>query len=149
MEHAQRGDLALQRRATGRGLVIGSAHVVQHPDDAIASQVRRVGHRRTPVAIGANEDVLANERGIRDDECAHGVGVIAPDGVGEPDRVDEPRPTRRGVTSREHELRIGELRGRGIRRLRMVRAPLGERTGVAGLDGTEEFFRLTMKLVEI
>jgi hypothetical protein len=39
---------------------------------------------------------------------AHGVHVVAPDGIDQPAREHEPGPARPFVASREHELRVGE-----------------------------------------
>ncbi len=53
------------------------------------------------------------------------------------------------VASCEHELRVGQLRGRGVDRFGMVLAQFGDRIRIAGVDGAEEFLGLTMKLFEI
>ena len=38
--------------------------LVKETDDAVAAKVRRVRHRRAPVAVGANQDVLMDQRRI-------------------------------------------------------------------------------------
>ena len=123
--------------------------LVQEADDAVAAEVRRVRHRRTPVAVGANQDVLVDQRRIPRDERAHRVDVVAPDRVGELHGVDEPRPARCPIAPREHELRVGQLRGRGVDRFGMELAQLGDRSRVAGVDGAEEFLGLAVKLIEV
>ena len=57
--------------------------LVKETDDAVAAKVRRVRHRRAPVAVGANQDMLMDQRRIARDERADRVEVIAPDRVGE------------------------------------------------------------------
>ena len=49
----------------------------------------------------------------------------------------------------EHELRVGQLRGRRVDRFGMVLAQFGDRIRIAGVDGAEEFLGLTMKLLEV
>jgi hypothetical protein len=47
--------------------------------------------------------------GVLDDEIHRGVDVVAPNGVDELARLNESRPARRGVASRQNQLRVGEL----------------------------------------
>ena len=139
--------MALQRGAPGRRLEIGGAQLVQHADDAVATEIRRVRHRPTPVAVGADQHMLVEQRGIPRHELAHRVDVVAPDRVGERDRLREPRPARCAIAAREHELRVAQLRVRGIDRVGVVLAQLGERGGVAGVDGAQELLRLALELL--
>ena len=118
-------------------------------DDAIAAKVRRVCHRRSPVAVGANQDVFTNERRIPGDELEDFIRVIPPDRVGELHCVDKPGPARSLVASREHELRICQLRGSGVGHLRMLCAQFRDRVRIAVVDGAEEFLGLTMKLFDV
>ena len=85
--------------------------------------------------------------GLRRYETADRLQVITPDRVGELHRVIEPGPARRLVATREHELRVGQLRGRGIDRFGMVLAQLGDRIRIAGVNGVEELLGLAMKLI--
>ena len=71
VEHAHRAGLALERGPPGRRLEIACAELVQQTDDAVAAEVRRVRHRRTPVAVAADQDVLVDERRVARDERAH------------------------------------------------------------------------------
>ena len=149
VDHAHRVGLALERGPSGRRLEVPGAVAVKETDDAVAAKVRRVRHRRAPVAVGANQDILMDERRIPRDERADRVEVIAPDRVRELHRVDEPRPARRAVAPCEHELRVGQLRGSGVDRFGMVLAQFGDRIRIAGVDGAEEFLGLTMKLLQV
>ncbi len=103
--------LPLERGAAGRRLQVFGALLVQESDDAVAAKVRRVRHRRAPVAVGANQDILMDERWVARDERADRVQVIAPDRVGELHCLHEPRPARSLVGACEHELRVRQLRG--------------------------------------
>ena len=149
VDHAHRVGFALERGASGRRLEVLRTVAVKEADDAIAPQIRRVRHRRTPVAVGANQDVLVDERRIPCDERADGVEVVAPDRIRELHRVDEPRPARSLVAACEHQLRVGKLRGSGVTRLGLMFAPLADRIRLAGMEGAEEFLGLTMKLLEV
>jgi hypothetical protein len=111
VDHVQSVGLALERGASGRRLEIPGAETAKEADDRIASEVRGVGHRRTPVAVAAKQHLLVDQRGIPCNEGAHAFDVVAPDRVRELDGVDEPRPARRLVAAREDELRVGQLRG--------------------------------------
>ena len=149
VDHAHRIGFALERGPSGRRLEVLGAVAVKETDDGVAAKVCRVRHRRAPVAVGTNQDLLMNERGIARDERADLVEVIAPDRVRELNCLDEPRPARRLVASREHELRVGQLRGSGVDRFRMVLAHVGDRVRIAGVDGAEEFLGLTMQLFQV
>ena len=78
--------------------------------------------------------------GILRDDPAHGVNVIPPDCIDEIASLDQPRPTRRLVTSRKRELRISEFDG-SARILREVRGHLvrveGEARRFSWVDLTE------------
>ena len=58
VDHAHRVGLALERGASGRRLEVLGAVAVQEADDAVAAKVRRVRHRRAPVAVSPNQDML-------------------------------------------------------------------------------------------
>jgi hypothetical protein len=149
INQVHRLDLALERGASGRRHEIFGAIRVQETDDAVASKVRRVRHRRTPVAVGADQNVFLDQRPIPRDEFADRVRVIAPDRVRELHRLDESRPARRTVAPCERELRVGQLRGSGVDRFGIVLAHVGDRLRVGGVDGAQEFLGLTMKLIEV
>jgi hypothetical protein len=85
----------------------------------------RVRHRRSPVAVGANQDVFLEESWIPRDELSDFARIIAPDRVRELHRLDEPGPVRSVITSGESELCVGELRGCKVERFGMVFAQLG------------------------
>jgi hypothetical protein len=53
--------IALECRTSRRRFEIAGAVFVQEADEGVATEVRRVRQRRTPVAIGANENVLIDE----------------------------------------------------------------------------------------
>ena len=142
-------NLALQRRSSGSQLEIPRALAMKKTDDVVAAKVRRVGHRRTPVAVGANQYVFTNECRILGDERADGVEVVAPDRVREPHGVHEPRPARRLVAARQRQLRVCQPGGSGIDGFRMVLAEFSDRFRVAGMNGVEEFLGLAMELIEI
>src|SRR5262249_26659754 len=96
-----------------------------------------------------NQNVLVDQRRIGGDERVDGLRVVAPDRLREPHPVDEPGPTRRAVAPCEDELRVGQLRGGGINRFRMMVPEPGDGARVAGADGAEEFLGLTLKLLQI
>ena len=52
-----------------RRLEVRRAEVVQHPDDAIASEVRRVRHRRPPVAVPDAGVLVEQVRMLRDERA--------------------------------------------------------------------------------
>jgi hypothetical protein len=90
-----------------------------------------------------------NERRIPRDELEDLIWVIPPDRVCELHCVDKPGPARSLVASREHELRIGQLRGRGVGHLRMLCTEFRDRVRIAVVDGAEELLGLTVKLCEV
>ena len=45
--------------------------VVKQTDDAIATKVGRACHRRTPVAVATNQEVLMNQCRVLRNELAH------------------------------------------------------------------------------
>ena len=116
----------------------------------VAAKVRRVGHRRTPVAVRANQDMLMEERRITRDE--------RPDACRGHRARSRPRAAPRGRASSSWK------RGSSVR-ARAARRPTSRRTGrsirddcsrnsaiavgIAGVDGAEEFLGLTMKLVQV
>ena len=142
-------DLALEHGASGRPLEVSGALIVKETDDAVAAKVGGVRHRRPPVTVAANQHMFADERSIARDELADGVQVVTPDRVGELHCVHESRPARSAIASRQHELRIGQLRGRGIDRFGMVFAQIGDCIRSAGVDVAEQFLGLTVKLVQV
>ena len=97
-----------------RELEIGGAQAVQHLDDSVAADVRRVAQRRAPVAVLADERILVDQIRIARHEVAHDVDVVVPDRVDELNGLHESRPARRLVAARENELRVGELGGRRL-----------------------------------
>ena len=149
VDHVQCADHALQRGSSGRRLKISGAVAVEEADDLVAAEVRGVCHGGSPVAVGANQDMLVDQRRIGDDERADGLRVVAPDRLREPHPVDEPCPTRRAIAPCEDELCIGQLRGGGINRFRMMVPEPGDGARVAGADGAEEFFGLTLQLLQV
>ncbi len=148
-DHAHRLGLALKRGPSGRRLDVCRAVAVQETDDVVAAKVRGEGHRRAPIAVGANQDILMDERRIARDERTDAGRVIAADRVRELHRVDEPCPARRVVAPCEHELRVGQLRGRGAYRFGMVLAQLGDCRRIAGADGAQELLSLAMQLFRV
>ena len=75
--------------------------------------------------------------------------VVAPDRVGEAHAWTS-LVQLETVAPREHELRVGQLRGRkACDRFGMDVRALGDRIRIAGVDGAEEFLGLTLKLLEI
>ena len=62
VDHAHRVGLALERGSSRRRLEVSGAVAVQETDDAVAAKVRRVRHRRAPVAVGTNQDMLMDQR---------------------------------------------------------------------------------------
>src|SRR5688572_11015680 len=104
----------------------------------VAAEVRGVRHRWTPATVGAYQDVLVDERRVPRYERFNVVGLIAPDRVGELHRVDEPCPARRAVAPCEHEMRVRQLRARGVDRFEMMFAQFGDRFVLAGMDGAKE-----------
>ena len=149
IDHVKGIDLALERRPSGCRLEVFGALAMKETDDAIAPKVRRVRHRRPPVAVGANQHVLFDERRVLRDEGADRVEVIAPDRVRKPHGVDEPCPARSTIASCEGELRVRQRGGGRVVRFGMVLAQQGDRIRIAGLDGAEQFLGLTLKLLEI
>ena len=77
------------------------------------------------------------------------VDVVAPDRVDQLHGLHEPRPARRLVAAREHELRVGELGVGRVERIGMVLAQLGERGGIAGVNRAEQILGLVLELVEV
>ena len=61
----------------------------------------------------------------------------------------EARPTRRLVTAREHELRIGELGAGGIDLVRMVFLELRDGVWIAAMDGAEQVLGLVLQLIQV
>ena len=149
VNHADRIGVALEGGASGRVLEIFRAVFMQNTYQPVATQVRRVRHRRTPVAVGANQNVLVDERGILRDQHAHALEIVPPDRIRELHRVDEPRPARRAVGSRESELRVGQLCGPGVDRIAVVLPQVRDRDRVAGMDAAQKLLGLTMKLLEV
>ena len=62
VDHAHRVGLALERGASGRRLEVLRAVAVKETDDAVAAKVRRVRHRRAPVAVSTDQDMLVDQR---------------------------------------------------------------------------------------
>ncbi len=82
-------------------------------------------------------------------QLANGVDVVVPDRVDQLTGEDEPRPARRPVAAREHELRIGELRALRRRRLWMVLLDLRDGIGFAAANGAEQILRLVPELFQV
>jgi hypothetical protein len=57
-----------------------SAEVVKHFDDLVATEIRSVTQRRSPVLV-ANAGVFVQEVGVFGDEVANGFEIVVPDGV--------------------------------------------------------------------
>jgi hypothetical protein len=89
------------------------------------------------------------QRGIPRHQRAHCLGIVPPDRVGELHGVNESRPARHLIAPRDHELRIGQLRGGRVDRCGMKLAQLVGRRRVAGVDVVEKFLGLAMKLIEV
>jgi hypothetical protein len=83
------------------------------------------------------------------DQSLDGIRVVVPDRVHELAALHQPRPARRVMTSREDELRVGELRVRGFDSLWMERGEIGDRLGGARAIRLQQSLRLVFELVEI
>lgn len=121
---------------------------MQHPDDAVATEIRRVRHRRTPVTVPPDQNVLVNEARIAGHQVAYPVDVVAPYCVGELHGLNESHPTGRLVAAREHQLRVRELRACGIDITGMAFLHLRDRGFIAGMNRTEKIFGLMLELIE-
>src|SRR5262249_50280469 len=134
---ASGGDLALQRRATESGDMVGGTEFVQQSDDAFAAEVGGVAERRSPTGGGGAASHFVKEIGMLLDQSAKGLGVGTPDGVDELAGLDEARPTRDFVSASEDVLSVGEFGGRRIERLGMKFAKFGEGLWIAAAKGAE------------
>src|SRR5881227_3236453 len=93
MHHPRRTDLTLKHRARHSEEMISCSELVQHLDDSITAEIRRIDHRWSPVAILAEERLLAEQVSIARDQGAHRFQVVTPDCVGQLDGLDQPGPT--------------------------------------------------------
>src|SRR5687768_1270797 len=99
-------NLALQQRAIDSVLKISRAEVIQHPDDSVAAEIRRIAHRWSPVAV-TNAGVLVNQVWVFCNQVAHGFEIVAPDRVDQLATLDHARPARRTVSACERVLHSG------------------------------------------
>jgi hypothetical protein len=148
MQQPGRLELSLQACTLEGELQIVGTQTPQELDDAVATEVGRIRHRRSPVALDAARVLLHQPRMPRH-QRAHRFEVVAADRIGHPAREHEPRPARHAVAPRERMLRIGQPRVRRIDRPRMVTTQLVDGVWLAAPDGAEQITRLMLQLIEV
>jgi hypothetical protein len=148
MEQACRAHPPLKHRSADSVLHVGRAELVEHRDDAVASEVRRVAERRPPILV-SDSGVLPEEIRMLQHERAHGADVVVPDRVYQVATDDEARPTRGAVAARERELRVGELGVRGVGRLWMEFLEILERFRFTAVNRAKQIFRLVPQVIEV
>jgi hypothetical protein len=142
-------DLALERCPFEGRREVGRTEPVEHLDDPVTAEVRRVGHRRPPVAAPGPASHLMERSRVFQHQRPERVHIIAPDRVDHPAGEQESRPARDVVAPRQDELGVGQLGGGRIDLSRMVLDQVCERGGVAETDLAEEILRQMPELVEV
>jgi hypothetical protein len=123
---------ALQQRAAERVRVIFRAELVQHLDDSIATKIRGVRHRRSPVARLRAACHLVEQLRVFQHERTHGAHVVSPDRVDHAAGEHKTRPAGDAVAARQRELRFCELR-----------------MGLLALHLAQQILRLVLELIEV
>lgn len=153
VQHRRGGDPALQHGAVDGArqlrLVVVRVEGVDRLDDGVAPQIGRVDERRTPVAVAAYERLFLHQVRMGDQQVAHLRHVVLPDGVDQLAGQHQPGPARRLVAACQHELRVGELRRRGVEVLRVELGEIGERRRFAAARGAQQLFGLLLQLFEV
>jgi hypothetical protein len=60
-------------------VMIRRAELVEHLDDSITPEVRRVGHRRTPIAVRSDQGLFVQQLRMLQNRLANRVYIVAPD----------------------------------------------------------------------
>src|SRR5262249_20154023 len=110
-DHAHGSGVAADSGSTRRRRDVSRSSPVEQSNDVLSTEARRKGHRWTPIALSARQNILMQQRGIAHNESAHRAEIIAPNGGRELHTMNEPRPARRLIAASEYELRVREHRG--------------------------------------
>src|SRR6185437_14184429 len=142
VQHARSADLALKRGAVQSRRMICSPEFVQHLDDAVASKVRRIRHRRAPIAVLPYDCLFVQQLGMLQHDLTNGLNIVAPDSVGESTSKYQPRPTRGFVAARQRQLGVGEFSAGGIDSLRVIVPKFLNRNGISASELAQQIFGL-------
>ena len=144
----RRVELALEAGPVERELHVRGAELAEHRDDPVAPEVRRVRHRRPPVADHA-AGVLVEQARMPRHQLTNGRHVVAPDRVGHPAGEHQSRPARQAVAAGQRALRIGEPDALRLALSRAVLLEHRDRRGIAAPDVAQQILRLVPKLIEV
>ena len=140
--------LALQAGPIESELDVFGAETAEHRDDPVPPEVRRIRHRRPPIAFYPAR-VFVQQSRMFQNQFANTVSIIVANGIGHPAGEHQSRPARQTIATRERQLRMRELCFARFDSFRMAFPQFGNCHWVAPPDIAEQILRLLFELIEI
>ena len=140
--------LSLQTRPVEGVLCVLCPEIEQHRDDLVTPEIRRVAHRRAPVAANTS-CILVQKVGILRDEVADGINIVLPDRIDQSAGQHQALPTVNAVAARKCPLGIGQLCLSRSCRVKAVLLYERHRLRLVRIEIAQQVFRLPAELSEI